>query len=115
MDCEFETVAWGLLLIWWGLRWWPLETLPNGSGLIGTGLILLGLNMIRSMRGIPTKGSTNTLGILALVCGGLLVTSEILQLSIQLPMFEIMLIGLGVFLLARGLLGFHKTGIKESH
>ena len=114
MDCEFETVAWGLLLIWWGLRWWPLETLPNGSGLIGTGLILLGLNVVRSLNGIPVKDFTKTIGILAFVFGGLLVTSEILQLPIQLPMFEIMLISLGVFLLARELFGFHKTSIKDS-
>ena len=114
LDHKLETSAWGLLLIWWGLRWWPLAFLPNGAGLVGTGLILLGLNMIRSLNHTPVKGSTNTIGILALVFGGLLITSDILQLSVQLPLFEIMLIGGGVFILARELLRIRKTSIRDS-
>ena len=113
-DRKLETSAWGLLLIWWGLRWWSLAFLPNGVGLVGTGLILLGLNMIRSLNNIPIKGSTNTIGILALVFGGLLMTSDILELSVRLPVFEIMLIGGGVFILARELLRIRKTSIGDS-
>jgi hypothetical protein len=114
LDHMLEASAWGLLLIWWGLRWWPLAFLPNGVGLVGTALILLGLNMIRSLNNIPTRGSTNTIGILALVFGGLIITSDILQLSVQLPLFEIMLIGGGVFILARELLRIRKTSVKDS-
>ena len=44
---DYETIAWGLLLIWWGLRWWPLASLPDGAGLLGTGVILLGSNRVR--------------------------------------------------------------------
>ncbi len=114
LDHKLEASAWGLLLIWWGLRWWPLAFLPNGAGLVGTGLILLSLNMIRSLNNIPVRGSTNTIGILALVVGGLLMTSEILQLSVRLPLFEIMLIGGGVFIIARELLRIRKTSIRDS-
>lgn len=114
LDRKLETSTWGLLLIWWGLRWWPLAFLPNGAGLVGTGLILLGLNMIRSLNNIPVKGSTNTIGFLALVFGGLLITSDILRLSFRLPLFEFMLIGAGVFILARELLRIRKTSIRDS-
>jgi hypothetical protein len=112
LDRKLETSAWGLLLIWWGLRWWPLAFLPNGTGLVGTGLILLGLNMIRSLNNIPVRSSTNTIGILALVFGGLLMISDILGLSVRVPLFEIVLIGGGVFILARELLRIRKTSIK---
>ena len=114
LDRKFETITWGLLMIWWGLRWWPLESLPNGSGLIGTGLILFGLNVIRSLNGISAKGSTKTVGILMIGLGGLLITSENLQLSARLPVFETMLISAGAFLLARELLGAHKTDSGDS-
>ncbi len=114
LDRKFETITWGALLIWWGLRWWPLESLPNGAGLLGTGGILLGLNAIRSLNGIPAKGFTTILGILALTFGGLLLAREVLRLSFELPLFEILLIGLGVILLARELLRVHKTGFGES-
>jgi hypothetical protein len=114
LDRKLETSAWGLLLIWWGLRWWPLAFLPNGAGLVGTALILLGLNMIRSLNNISIRNSTNTISILALVFGGFLMTSDILGLSVRLPVFEIVLIGGGVFILARELLQIHKTGIRDS-
>jgi hypothetical protein len=114
LDSKLETSAWGLLLIWWGLRWWPLAFLPNGAGLVGTGVILLGLNMIRLMNNIPVRSSTNTIGIFALVFGGLLITSDILQPSFRLPLFEIMLIGVGAFILARELLRIRKTSIRDS-
>lgn len=114
LDRKLETSVWGLLLIWWGLRWWPLAFLPNGTGLVGTALILLGLNMIRSLNNMPVRSSTNTIGVLALVLGGLLITSDILGLSIRLPVFEIMLIGGGVFILARELLRIRRTSIRDS-
>jgi hypothetical protein len=114
LDRKLETSAWGLLLIWWGLRWWLLAFLPNGAGLVGTALILLSLNMIRTLNNIPVRGSTNIIGVLALVLGGLLIASDILQLSVQLPLFEIMLIGGGVFILAREFLRIRKTSIRDS-
>lgn len=103
VNLNFEALAWGLLLIWWGLRWWPLESLPNGTGLVGSGLILLGLNAIRLLKGVPTRNFTTMIGILALALGGMLLANSVLQLSFGLPVFEIMLIVFGTLLLARAL------------
>jgi hypothetical protein len=109
LDRKLETFAWGALLIWWGLRWWPLEFLPNGAGLLGSGLILLVLNAIRVQNGIRVKGFTTVVGILLLTFGGLLWAREIMQLSFEIPLFEIVLIGMGVFLLGREFLEPRKT------
>jgi len=106
---NYETIAWGLLLIWWGLRWWPLASLPEGTGLLGTGLILLGLNAVRSLNGIPAKGFTTILGLLALASGGLMLTREILNIPFEIPVFEILLIAFGILLLVRA---FKKTEMK---
>jgi hypothetical protein len=98
---DYETIAWGLLLVWWGLRWWPLVSLPNGVGLLGTGVILLGLNVIRSLNGVPARNVTTILGFLALVFGGLLLAREILNVPFEIPVFEILLIAFGGLLLVR--------------
>jgi len=76
----------------------------HGTGAIGIGLIFLGLNVARSLNGIPTSGFSTTLGILALVLGGLELASSVLRLPFELPVFAILLIVLGVTLLARELL-----------
>lgn len=99
VNLNFETLAWGMLIIWWGIRW-LFAFLPNGTGLVGTGLILLGLNAARSLKGIPARGFTTALGILALVLGGgLVLASSVLHLAFELPIFETLLIGLGVIVL----------------
>lgn len=98
---DYETLAWGLLLIWWGLRWSLLASLPNGTGLLGTGTILLGLNVIRSLTGIPVRNNTSAIGVLALVVGGMLLAREILKVPFEIPVFEIVLISFGAFLLIR--------------
>lgn len=100
INLNFETLAWGMLILWWGIRW-LFEFLPNGAGLLGTGLILLGLNAARALNGMPARGFTTALGILSLVLGGLVLASSTLHLSFELPVFEIVLIGFGVFVLAR--------------
>jgi hypothetical protein len=114
LDRKYETIAWGLLFIWWGLRWSLLIFLPEGSGLLGSGLILLGLKAIRSLEGIPTNRSTTLLGIFALVSGGLLVAPAILRLPFELPVFETMLIVLGVVLLANELIQLQKAELRSS-
>ena len=81
---DLERIAWGMLLVWWGIRW-LLEFLPNGTGLMGTALILLGLNAARSMRGNPTRRLTTMLGLAALFSGGLLLVSAALPLPIEIP------------------------------
>jgi hypothetical protein len=108
LDSRLEAIAWGVLLVWWGLRWWPLMSLPNGAGLLGAALILLGLNAARALKGIPAKSATTTIGILALVSGGLLLLFDVWHVSFEIPIFEASLIVLGVILLARELQGLRR-------
>ena len=109
----FEAVAWGLLLIWWGLAdsdFGLFPSLPAGAGWIGIGLILLGLNAARALNQIPVSGLTVTLGIFALALGGLKLTRSILGLPpIEISLFPILLVALGAFLLVRELMRARKT------
>lgn len=98
MNRNFETIAWGMLFVWWGIT--DLLQLPNGTGAAGIGLILLGVNAARSLKGLPVHDFSITLGILALVWGGLDLTRSVLHLPFELPVFAILLIVLGVTLLA---------------
>ncbi len=95
-----EPLAWGLFFIWWGITE-LFPALPRGTGAIGLGLILLGLNATRAMWGLPTSGFTLTLGVLALALGGVDLAASVFALSIELPIFAILLIVCGLFVLAR--------------
>jgi hypothetical protein len=103
LNRNLETLAWGALFIWWGVTE-LFPSLPHGIGAIGIGLILLGLNVARSLNGVPTSGFTTILGILALVLGGLELANSVLRLPFEFPIFAILLIVLGVIMLARELL-----------
>ncbi len=109
----FEAVAWGLLLIWWGLAdsdFGLVPSLPAGMGWIGIGLILLGLNAARTLNRIPASGFTVTLGIFALALGGLKLGRSVLGLPpIEISLFPILLVALGIFLLGRELMRVRKT------
>lgn len=96
---NFEAIAWGVLFVWWGITE-LVKFLPAGAGLIGIGLILLGLNAARYLNGITINGFTTTIGILALVWGGLELAGAVLSLPFELPVFAILLIVLGVIVLA---------------
>ncbi len=109
LNSKLEAIAWGALFIWWGLRWWPLISLPEGTGMIGTGLILLGLNIARSLKGIATRSFTTILGIIAFVWGGTEMAKTVLHVPFQIPVFEILLITMGVYLLACELLRTRRT------
>jgi hypothetical protein len=101
-NCDFETIAWGAIFIWWGLTE-LVPFLPDGTGALGIGLILLGLNAARALSGIPTRRFTTTLGILAVVWGGLDLARSVLHLPFDLPVFPILVIVVGVLVLAREL------------
>lgn len=103
LNRNLEAIAWGTLFIWWGITE-LVSVLPDGTGAIGVGLILLGLNAVRSLNGIPTSGFSTTLGILALVWGGLELAGSVLSLPFELPVFAILLITLGLLLLGREIL-----------
>jgi hypothetical protein len=98
---DFDAMAWSLFFIWWGIT--ELVKFPEGTGAVGIGLILLGSNVARSLNGLSTNGFTITLGLLALVWGGLELAGSLLSLPFELPVFAIVLIVLGVILLVREL------------
>jgi hypothetical protein len=117
LNSIFETIAWGLILVLWGLTI-LFDFLPAGIGIFGTGLIFLGLNGVRSLNGIPTWEGTTILGILALEWGGLELADLILDLQFELSdwaIFAILLIVLGAILLARSLPRIRKTGGEDLH
>jgi hypothetical protein len=112
---DFETIAWGLLFILWGITL-LFDFVSFGIGILGTGLILLGLNTIRWLNGIPTKEGTTITGILALVWGGLELAGPVLHLPFELSgwaIFAILLIVLGAILLARELLRIRITPVEN--
>ena len=102
LNHKLETVAWAAFFIWWGITE-LFQSLPPGIGAIGIGVIFLSLNAARRQNGLPVSGFTITLGILALVLGGLELAGAILHLPFELPVFAILLIALGVIILAREL------------
>ncbi|MGZ9165501.1 MAG: hypothetical protein ACXW4U_10020 [Anaerolineales bacterium] len=95
LNHNFATIGNGALLIWWGIVI-MVDPLTIGMGAIGTGLIMLGVNAARLLNGIPTKGSTTVLGIIALVWGTL---DTVLDPSFELS-FALMLIVIGLVRIA---------------
>lgn len=95
-----EPLAWGAFFIWWGITE-LFPALPPGTGALGLGVILLGLNSARALGGLPTSGFTLTLGVLALVLGGLQLATTFFAIPFEVPIFAILLIACGVLVLAR--------------
>ena len=104
-NLKYEIIAWGVFFLWWGIV--EFKCLPHGTGDFGIGLILLGLNAVRSLKGIPTSGWTIALGAFMLVDGLLELAGSVLNLPFNLPVFAILLILLGLILVARQLLKGH--------
>ena len=95
---RLDDVAWALFLILIGAIWLlPAGTIPEGSWLVGAGLILLGINAVRSLRGIKMSGFAMVLGVLALVAGlGHLA-------GVKVPVFAILFILIGASIILRPL------------
>jgi hypothetical protein len=101
---DLGTIAWGALFILWGITE-MFKSLPDGTGALGIGVILLALNLVRYWRGQPTSAFSTTLGILALLLGGLELAGPYLHLSFELPIFAILLLAFGLILIVRPLFG----------
>ncbi len=95
---NFEVIAWGALFIWWGISV-LIPSLPNGSTALGTGIILLGVNIARKLSGVPANGFSTTIGILAVIWGGLELVGVLVSLPFELPIYAILLIALGLIVL----------------
>lgn len=65
---HLATIGDAALLIWWGIVI-IIDPITIGMGAIVSGLILLGVNAARLLKGIPTRESTTTLGVVALAWG----------------------------------------------
>jgi hypothetical protein len=103
---KYETVAWGLLAILWGITI-LFDFIPFGVGILGTGLVVLGKNAVRSLNALPTKNDNIVFGILMLAWGGLEFARPILRIlfesaDLDWVIFAILLIGLGLILSLRG-------------
>ena len=99
---DLEAIAWGAFFILWGITE-LLPSLPKGTGTVGIGVILIGINLARSWKGQPASGFTTTLGVLALLLGGLELARPYLHLSFELPIFAILLLALGSITLMRAM------------
>jgi hypothetical protein len=105
---NFEAIAWGALFVWWGITE-LVPSLPDGTGALGIGLILIGVNVARWFSGIAISGFSTTVGILALVWGGLELFGALLGLPFEIPIFAILLIVLGGIILTPALAGKRNT------
>jgi hypothetical protein len=95
---NFEAIGWGALFIWWGVSVLVVN-IPVGTVAIGTGLILIGINVARTLSGVPINRFSTTVGILALIWGVLELVGVLLSLPFELPIFAILLIALGVIII----------------
>ena len=67
---RFDNFGWGLFLIVLGAIWlFPDKLVPEGTFLFCVGIILLGMNLIKYIKGIRTNGFTVFLGIIAIIAG----------------------------------------------
>ena len=101
LNRQYETVAWGAFFILLGVTG-LFRGLPEGVGAVGLAIIFLGLNLVRYVNQIPTSALTLTLGVLALVLGGADILRTVLSLQVELPVFPLLLIALGLIWLIRG-------------
>lgn len=111
---RLSRIGWGLLLIWWGLRWSVLISLPEGSGLLGTSLIFLGANLARKSAGLPTLRDNTFIGMFTFLTGGTLFMFAILHTPFQPPVFETILITLGLLLVGYAIFNVRKARIRAS-
>ena len=103
LNRRYETVAWGVFFIFFGITS-LIRGLPSGISALGIGVILLGLNLARYVSRIPTSGFTMTLGVIAVVMGAVDLARSILNPALELPVFPVLLIVIGVIWLIRGTL-----------
>ena len=95
---RYETVAWGVGLIFFGI----LNLIPGEQvtiALLGLAVILLGLNLARYLNRVPMSYFSITLGVLALIAGAWLMFRPATGFGIELDLFAILLIILGLYLL----------------
>lgn len=100
LNKRLETIGWGLFLIMLGgLFLVPESVVREGIWSVGVGLILLGLNAARYYFKIKMSTGTTILGILALASG----VGDLL--GVELPLFEVLLIVVGLNMIYKVIVG----------
>ena len=107
LNRNFEVITWGALIIWWGVTE-LIESMPFGIAILGFGLILLGVNAARLVRGLQFNKFSTTLGLLAVVWGGLEIAGVAFRLPFDIPVFAILVIAWGLIYITFGLFGNKK-------
>lgn len=89
-------IGWGVFLLLTGAAWiLPSDMHPTAFWFIGLGVLLLALNAVRHRMNIPLDAFGVVAGFIALIAGiGL-------ALNIDLPVFALGLLALGVVVLVR--------------
>lgn len=96
---RIDAIGWALFFIMiGGIGLAPKESIPEGTWLIGVGLIMLGNNAVRYLSGLKMINFTMLLGLLALGIG------ISVMFGIDLPVFPILLILVGVSIIIGPLL-----------
>ena len=96
LNKRLEDAGWGLFFIMIGILWLvPDAVVPQATWIIGAGLIMLGVNLFRSLYGIPMNGFSTTLGVLALGAGAASLA------GIHLPVVPLLIIALGIAIIVR--------------
>jgi hypothetical protein len=111
LNKRYETIAWGTLFLWVGVRD-LLPGLPVGTGMLGIGLILLGLNLVRRFSRIPMNRVSTAIGGVAILIGLVEIFRTWQGIQVELPFFSVLLIMLGAGFLAQSLTG-SKNGIAQ--
>jgi hypothetical protein len=94
LDGQLERVGWALFLIMiGGLALLPSGWVPEGAWLVGTGLIMVGMNVVRYLKGIQVSSFTTVLGVAAMAAGLFSIA------GIDFPVFPILLIAVGAQIL----------------
>lgn len=100
---NLETIGWGAFFILWGITA-MFKTLPEGVGALGIGVILLGVNLVRVWKKLPISVFTTVLGAVAFVLGLFQLVQPVLHLAFDLPVFALLLLAFGVYLVVRSFL-----------
>ena len=96
---RIDAIGWALFFIMiGGIGLAPKESIPEGAWLIGVGLIMLGGNAARYLNGLKVVGFTIVLGLIALGIG------LSIMLGLDLPVFPILLVIVGLSIILRPLL-----------
>jgi hypothetical protein len=103
LDKRLDAIGWALFFIMIGGLWLaPEGSVPEGTWLIGTGVIILGMSYIRHINNLVVSGFWMVMGFIALGAG----IGEVF--GIDIPVFPILLIIIGLSVILKPFLGGKK-------